>query len=229
MAEIRLNKFLAERTGLSRREADDAIVAGRVTVDGERASLGTRISLDKKPKVCYNGDLIPLELKYTYLAMNKPVNVVCSRHAQGGEKTIYEFLPAKYRNLKTVGRLDKDSEGLILLTNDGDFAYQMTHPRFSKEKKYVVWLDKPLQPLHQQEIADFGVQLEDGRSQLGLLRLDDAAKNFEVTMHEGRNRQIRRTFKALGYTVVRLKRIQFGKYQLAGLKNGEFVEVRKIF
>ena len=143
--------------------------------------------------------------------------------------TLYDLLPEKYRCLKTVGRLDKDSSGLILLTNDGDFAFEMTHPKFYKEKTYEVILDKDLAPLHQQEIADFGVKLEDGISRFMVIRNEkyDDRKHFVVILSEGRNRQIRRTFAALGYTVVGLHRIQFGKYQLSGLKPGCFVEITK--
>lgn len=223
--QVRLNKLLAERLGLSRREADDAIAAGKVTIGEKTAVLGQRI--DKNDKVCYNGKMVPFLTAYTYLALNKPVGYVCSRKRQGETPTIYEILPEKYRQLKTVGRLDKDSSGLILLTNDGDFAFQMTHPQFVKVKVYDVKLDKPLEPLHQQEIADFGIEIGDGVSKLGLERLDDSRKAWRVTMHEGRNRQIRRTFAALGYEVVELHRLSFGKYQLAGLKLGDFVEIEK--
>jgi 23S rRNA pseudouridine2605 synthase len=222
--EYRLNKFLAERLGLSRRQADDAITSGKVTVDGKIAALGARI--DKNAKVCYNGEIVPYSLEYTYLALNKPVNYVCSRKRQGSTPTIYELLPKKYQDLKTVGRLDKDSSGIILLTNDGDFAFQHTHPKFIKEKQYEVELDRDLEPLHQQEIAEFGIDLADGKSRLGLAHLDGGRKKWLVTMSEGRNRQIRRTFAAVGYTVVKLHRIQFGKYKLSGLKPGEFVEFK---
>lgn len=229
MAEqTRLNKFLAERLGISRREADDAIAAGRVTVDGQKAELGARLNLDNNPNVCYNGSMVPLQADYLYVALNKPRGVVCSRRSQDGGKTVYDLLPAKLRSLKTVGRLDKDSAGLILLTNDGDFAFRMTHPKFIKTKIYEVRLDRMLEPLHQQMISDFGVDLADGKSQLGLERLDETRKAWRVTMHEGRNRQIRRTFGALGYTVEELKRVQFGAYKLDGLPEGEFIEVKPV-
>lgn len=237
---VRLNKFLAERLGISRREADDAIAAGKVTVDGKTAVLGARIvvpeaenvvdgaeTIDFLPNVCYNGRIVPVFDGYTYLMLNKPVGYVCSRRRQGEVPTVFELLPEKYRGLKTVGRLDKDSSGLILLTNDGDFAFQMTHPKFVKIKVYEVALDRALEPLHQQEIADFGVMLKDGGSKLGLERLDEGRKHWQVTMSEGRNRQIRRTFGALGYTVVELKRLSFGKYQLGELKTGEWKEISR--
>ena len=222
---LRLNKFLAERLGISRRQADDLIASGKVTVSGKTAALGSRI--DKNDKVCYNKKVIPFEVSYTYLAFNKPTGYVCSRRQQGDTPTIFDLLPAKYKNLKTVGRLDKDSSGIILLTNDGDFAFQMTHPKFVKEKIYEVELDRPLEPLHQQMIADFGINLPDGKSQLGLQKLSDDRISWQVTMSEGRNRQIRRTFAAVGHEVVRLHRIKFGKYQLANLPSGKFVEFQK--
>ncbi len=226
MEQIRLNKFLSERLGFSRREADDLIAAGKVLVNDKPAILGARI--DKNDKVCYNNKIVPFGVLFCYLAFNKPVGYVCSRRAQGDAPTIYEILPEKYRDLKTVGRLDKDSSGLILLTNDGDFAFQMTHPKFYKEKVYEVVLDRELEPLHQQMISDYGVQLEDGVSKLGLTRLsDNNRREWQVTMSEGRNRQIRRTFIALGYHVVSLHRTQFGKYKLSGLKPGEWVEFTK--
>lgn len=225
MEEIRLNKFLAERLGLSRREADLAIKRGKVTINGTPAKLGERLRLDKKENVCYNGRLVPFSTDFVYIGLNKPVGYVCSRKAQGDTPTIYELLPEKYHNLKTVGRLDKDSSGLILLTNDGDFNFRMTHPKFSKTKIYQVELDHALEPLHQQEIADFGIEIGDGISRLGFERLDDSRKKWQVTMSEGRNRQIRRTFAALGYNVIRLKRIQFGEYQLANLKEGQWEEI----
>ena len=222
--EVRLNKFLAERLGVSRRQADDIIASGKVSVSGKTAVLGARI--DKNDKVCYNGKMIPFEVSFLYLALNKPVGYVCSRRRQGETPTIYELLPEIYQSLKTVGRLDKDSSGLILLTNDGDFAFQHTHPKFVKEKRYEVTLDRDLEPLHQQMISDYGIDLPDGKSKLGLSHLDDGRKKWLVTMSEGRNRQIRRTFAAVGYQVEALHRIQFGKYQLSGLKPGDFVEIR---
>lgn len=223
MAEIRLNKFLAERMGVSRREADNLIAAGKILVDGKKGEVGARVT--EESKVEYRGKLVPFENSFIYLAMNKPAGYVSSRKRQGEVPTLYELLPDEYKLLKTVGRLDKDSSGLILLTNDGDFAYKMTHPKFVKTKEYEVELDNVLEPLHQQMIADFGIDLPDGKSQLGLERLNDTRKSWRVTMHEGRNRQIRRTFGALGYAVVKLHRVRFGNYELGQLKPGEFVHI----
>ena len=212
--------------GLSRREADNLIAMGQVLVDGKKAELGARVS--EENEVTCGGEVVPFENEYVYLALNKPVGYVSSKKRQGETPTLYELLPSEYQHLKTVGRLDKDSSGLILLTNDGDFAYQMTHPKFVKTKVYEVELDRALEPLHQQEIADFGIDLPDGKSKLGLNRLDDSRKKWKVVMSEGRNRQIRRTFAAVGYDVVKLHRTQFGKYQLDKLPSGEFEIISKI-
>lgn len=223
---MRLNKFLAEKTGISRRRADDLIASDKVLVNGRPAILGTRI--EESDKVIVNSKEIKVEApKYIYLMLNKPEGYVSSRRSQGESKTLYSLLPEKYQNLKTVGRLDKDSSGLILLTNDGDFAFTHTHPKFYKVKVYNVELSRPLEPLHQQEISDFGVKLEDGPSKLTLTRLSNDRRSWQVEMSEGRNRQIRRTFAALGYEVVKLHRISFGNYQLGNLAPGDFIEVDK--
>ena len=219
--EIRLNKFLAEKVGLSRREADNLIVDGKVLVNQQPAVLGARIS--ETDEIICDGKIISTKkLEYIYLMLNKPVGYVSSRKAQGEVPTLYELLPEKYQKLKTVGRLDKNSSGLILLTNDGDFAFKHTHPKFYKLKTYLVELDQTLAPLHQQEISDFGIHLEDGLSKLFLTKLDEDRLKWQVEMSEGRNRQIRRTFAALGYKVIKLHRIEFGHYQLGDLKTGEF-------
>ena len=163
---------------------------------------------------------------YTYLMLNKPINYVCSRKQQGKTPTIYSLLPDKFHNLKPVGRLDANSSGLLLLTNDGDFAFRMTHPKFKKNKQYNVTLDKELAPLHQQMIADFGIQLNDGLSKLGLSRQSNQDRhNWIVSMSEGRNRQIRRTFASLGYTVIKLHRTHFGTYKLGTLGAGDYIVI----
>lgn len=221
--QIRLNKFLAERLGVSRREADELIVSGKIRVDSEIAKIGTKI--DNKSKVLCNDKLIPFDTSYTYLAFHKPAGYVCSRRAQGDTPTIYKLLPQKYHELKTVGRLDKDSSGLILLTNDGDFAFQMTHPKFRKTKIYEVELDHELEPLHQQMISDYGVMLDDGTSRFKVIKdsFDNSSINrYIVFLTEGRNRQIRRTFAALGYHVAKLHRTSFGKYELGDIKPGDY-------
>jgi len=220
----RLNKYLAFQLGVSRREADNSIVAGHIKVNGVAAILGGRF--EEGDTITFKGKPLTKRLAYTYLTLNKPIGYVSSRRQQGETPTLYSLIPEKYHNLKPVGRLDKDSSGLLLLTDDGDFAYNMTHPKFYKVKTYEVSLDTDLQPLHQQMISDFGIELEDGPSKLSLEKRDNA-KDWLVTMHEGRNRQIRRTFSSLGYTVTALHRISFGAYTLEDLKPGDFKETSK--
>lgn len=211
--KIRLNKHLALQLGISRREADDLIADGKVTINGKSAILGSRITEEDSIEV--GGKNVATSKELQYIAINKPVGYVCSRRRQGDAPTIYELLPSDLYHLKPVGRLDKDSSGLLLLTNDGDFAHKMTHPKFHKTKSYEITLNKDLEPLHQQIINDKGVDLEDGKSQLNLSRLSETdRKNWQVGMHEGRNRQIRRTFEALGYVVEKLHRTEFGNYSL---------------
>ncbi|MEO6110080.1 MAG: pseudouridine synthase [Candidatus Saccharimonadales bacterium] len=219
----RLNKYLAFQLGISRREADGFIEHGHVAVDGKKAILGARF--EEGTNVTVKGKSIQAGESKQYLMLNKPIGYVSSRKSQGDVPTIYELLPAKYHALKPVGRLDKNSSGLILLTNDGDFAYQMTHPKFYKVKKYTVTLDDALAPLHQQMINDHGINLEDGVSKLTLERTDDTRLHWIVTMTEGRNRQIRRTFHAIGYEVTSLHRTNFGNFALNGLEPGSFIPV----
>ncbi len=216
---VRLNKHLAFALGVSRREADELIQKGKVSVDGATAELGTRIS--SASVIELSGKPISSDTKKEVFLFHKPVGYVCSRKAQGENPTIYDLLPRAMHRLKPVGRLDKDSSGLLLLTNDGDLAHQMTHPSFQKTKVYEVELDKPLEPLHQQMISDFGVMLEDGKSKFAVAK---QGKGYEITMKEGRNRQIRRTFAALGYNVVKLHRTQFGNYSILNVASGSYVE-----
>ncbi|MDR0957266.1 MAG: rRNA pseudouridine synthase, partial [Candidatus Nomurabacteria bacterium] len=220
---MRLNKFIARATGKSRREADDLIASGRVRINGKVADLGAQISEPITAKISLDYKLLSLPSQRTLIMLNKPIGYVSSRRAQAeNAKTLYELLPPEFRQLKTVGRLDQDSSGLILLTDDGDFAFQMTHPKFAKTKIYLVQIDKPLAPLHQQMISDFGINLPDGKSRMTLERMDDERRDWIVTMHEGRNRQIRRTFAAVGYTVQKLHRTDFGNYSLENLKLGKY-------
>ena len=220
----RLNKFLATNLGLSRREADELIASGQVSLNGQSAALGARVEEDSQ--VIVKGQPVK-SVASVYLMLNKPTGYVSSRRSQGATPTLYELLPEKFQKLKTVGRLDKESSGLILLTNDGDFAFTMTHPKFQKTKTYHVVLESPLQPLHQQMLTDFGVALTDGVSKLTLTRMDDISKKWQVDLTEGRNRQIRRSFGALGYTVKQLHRVNFGPYALGDLKLGQWREIKK--
>lgn len=223
MEEIRINKYIATNFGISRREADMMVEQGKVCINGKPAEIGARV----KPgdKVELSGKELATQ-KMTYILFHKPVGYVCSRKKQGEAPTLYDLLPPELRELKTVGRLDKNSSGILLLTNDGDFTFQMTHPKFAKTKIYIVEIDHDLAPLHQQMITDYGINLNDGISKLGLTRLnEDNRRQWQVEMSEGRNRQIRRTFDALGYKVISLHRTNFGPYAIGNLKPGEWQEI----
>lgn len=217
---MRLNKYVALCLGVSRRQADQLIEQGKISINDQHASLGARVGAEDK--VTYNNQTLVPKTN-TYMLLHKPTGYVCSRRRQGDTPTIYELLPTNYHHLKPVGRLDKDSSGIILLTNDGDTAHQMTHPSFKKQKRYLVTLDAPIQPLHRQMISDFGIDLPDGKSRLILSRQhENDDRRWVVEMSEGRNRQIRRTFEALGYTVIKLHRTNFGNYSLDDISRGKF-------
>jgi 23S rRNA pseudouridine2605 synthase len=218
---MRINKYLAAATGMSRRAADTAITNHEVTVNGVAPLPGQDITPDDT--VLWKGKHVqPIEL--LTIMLNKPVGYVCSREGQGSQ-TIYNLLPQRFHHLKPVGRLDKNSSGLILLTNDGTLANELTHPRYAKTKVYEVTLNQPLEPLHHQMIQDHGIQLEDGPSRLQLEKKSEDATRWTVRMQEGRNRQIRRTFAALNYDVIKLHRTTFGDYTLGTLRSGHFNEI----
>jgi 23S rRNA pseudouridine2605 synthase len=218
---MRLNQYLAQATGMSRRAADKAIETGHVKINDRKAELGTQV--EPGDSVTLAGKPAVLPLAYTYIILNKPVGYVSSRAEQGKAPTIYELLPANYRQLKPVGRLDKDSSGLLLLTNDGQLAQQLTHPSQQKEKVYQVHLSKPLSDRDKKAI-EAGVTLDDGPSKLALT---GAGPDWIVRMSEGRNRQIRRTFSALGYEITRLHRTHFGKLGLGSIASGQTQEVKR--
>lgn len=216
---MRINKFIALHTSLSRRRADEAIAEKRVKINGKLAHMGASVEendtvlLDEVPVRAVDSDRI-------VLLLNKPVGYVCSKEGQGS-KTIYSLLPTEYHNLKPAGRLDKDSSGLLLMSNDGDLLFELTHPSKEKPKIYEIILNKPLSSKDQGEI-NRGVTLSDGLSSLKITPLAKNRFEWQVVMSEGRNRQIRRTFSALGYEIVALNRTTFGDYELAKIPRGEY-------
>lgn len=219
---MRINKYLAQATGMSRRDADKAIEQGRVLADGQPAHTGQDVP-DGILVTLDGASLNPPEHTQT-IVLNKPVGYVVSRDGQGS-KTIYDLLPPQLHHLKPVGRLDKDSSGLLLLTNDGQLAQQLTHPRHQKTKIYEVTLNKPLRAEHAKQISQQGIRLEDGISKLQLKPLDKTGKAWQVTMQEGRNRQIRRTFATLGYTIKKLHRTRFGNHPINTLASAEYHQI----
>ncbi len=217
---MRLNKFLADSTEFSRRKADIAIENGRIAINGQKAILGTTV--EPGDKVSIDGmEIKQKEIKIITVLLNKPAGYVCSRDGQGS-KTVYDLLPKSYEHLNIAGRLDKDSSGLVVLTNDGKLLHELTHPSSDKEKIYKVTIDKTLWPEDRNKLLT-GVDIEDDRpSKLKRIKkLSD--KTYEVVLTEGRNRQIRRTFETLGYKVIQLNREQLGRFRLGKIKEKEKV------
>lgn len=214
---MRINQFVAKATGVSRRRADKIIDLGLITINDLPANAGSQVQ--DSDTVKYRSKVLKIQTTQTVM-LNKPVGYVCSRNGQGSQ-TIYSLLPPELHHLKPVGRLDKDSSGLLLLTNDGKLAHELTHPSFKKEKVYEVKLDKNLSENDFEIITKQGVQLEDGPSKFKLDFINDRNDIWKVTMSEGRNRQIRRTFEKLGYDVIKLHRTKFGKFSLGQLALGD--------
>lgn len=215
---MRLNQYLAKHTLLSRRSADTAIQDGRITINNLPAKIGQTVA----PADCVKLDNHNVLTKIAIVLMfHKPTGYICSRRQQGTSPTIYDLLDPQYHNLKPVGRLDKDSSGLLILTNDGHLAQRLTHPSFAKWKEYEVLTDRPLLP-HDMATIQTGVTLEDGPSKLEISRHDGL---YRIRMQEGRNRQIRRTFKAVGYTIKKLHRVKIGDLTLGNLKKGSYKEI----
>jgi 23S rRNA pseudouridine2605 synthase len=184
-------------------------VADVITIDGKRVSVAA------EPPV--------------YLMLNKPAGLISSTGDTRGERTVLDILPPKYRSIRLypVGRLDKDSTGLVLLTNDGDLTFRMTHPRFEQEKEYTVRIDQELKP-EDRTALEHGVSLDDGRTspaKVGALRYPPLG--YSVTIHEGRKRQVRRMFASLGYRVLELKRVRFGSLRLGTLAEGDVRELTR--
>ena len=213
---MRINRYVSLATGLARRKVDLLISSQKVKVNDQFAQLGQNI--EDLDIVKLDDQILKLPITKLLIAINKPPGYVVSRTGQGSQ-TIYDLLPKKYYQLKPIGRLDKDSRGLLLLTNDGDYAFQLTHPSFKKPKIYQVVLDRNLDLSSNIKIKN-GVKLKDGLSKMNIRKLAD--KTYELELSEGRNRQIRRTFKALGYNVLDLDRLSFGKYKKGSLELGEY-------
>lgn len=215
---MRLNQFLAKHTPLSRRSADEAIEAGRVQVNDRVAEVGQ--TTNENDRVTLDGNDIVQKSTKTIM-INKPTKIICSKDQQGNVPTIYSLLPDSLQHLSYLGRLDKDTSGLLLMSNDGDLIQRVTHPSHEVEKQYEVQLNRVLEPQDLQTLQA-GVQLEDGPSKL---RMSGKARDWTVIIHEGRNRQIRRSFEALGYEVVKLHRSRVGNLTLGNLKSSEYLEI----
>ena len=232
---MRINRYLAINLGIGRRKADELVLASKAKINGEIAQISDIVK--DGDEVIYDGQILVAKNKFTYLLFNKPTGYVCSRQGQGNS-TIYQLLPDKYQNLRIAGRLDKDSSGLLLLTDDGQLIYDLTHPKTEKIKVYEVKINKNLEEKDYKAITSGGVTLSDGISQFDVKKINGTKINLsvgfdtndywlQITMHEGRNRQIRRTFEALGYKVIKLHRTQIGPYKIDNLEFSQYSLINK--
>ena len=220
---LRLQKYLAEAGIASRRASEELIIAGRVSVNGNTATLGMSID-PETDTVLFDGKPVKQEEEIITIMLNKPKGVVSTSDDPQGRKTVQEYVKDIPARLYNVGRLDINSEGLLLMTNDGELAHRMTHPKFSVAKTYFAICDGKLTP---SEIASLvnGVTLDDGMTAPArVTRVNPTTAgdtSFLITIHEGKNRQIRRMLEAIGHRTLRLKREKFGPLYLGDLKPGE--------
>ncbi len=223
---MRLNKFLSNSGIASRRKCDELIKEGKVFVNGKVASeLGMQIN-EKKDKVTAMGKVVKLPSSFVYIKLNKPKGYACTASDEKGRKTIYQLIDTTER-LFSIGRLDYDTEGLILLTNDGDFANRVAHPKFLVEKEYRVTIEGEIK---ESELAVLrrGVVIEGTRmpsARVEFLSFDGKFTKLSVVIDEGQNRQIRRMFEAIGKTIKLLKRVRIGQVKLGGLKRGDYKDL----
>ena len=219
--KMRLNRYLAGCGVCSRRAADKLIEEGRVTLNGKVVDeLGTRVD-PGTDEVAYDGEKITLEAP-VYVLFNKPKDVVCTNARNEVRKRAVDFLAGVRGRIYTVGRLDAESEGLILLTNDGDFAQAVAHPRHGVPKTYAVLVRGRVAPESLKK-ARGGVWLAEGRTGGGDMRIERMSRDrtyLKVTLREGKNREIRRVFSRLGHNVISLKRTRIGALSLHGLRAG---------
>lgn len=214
---MRINKFLAEHSYLSRRQADEAVAAGRVTINSRTAVIGDIVG-DNDKVTLDNAPISETKTKRTIL-FNKPAGYVCSRASQGNP-TVYSLLPTDYHDLNIAGRLDKDSSGLLILTSDGSLMQELTHPSKGKIKSYLV---KTGRTLTAQDLEKLEKGVDIGDLRLSSMKVTPVAESeYEVLLTEGRNRQIRRSFAAVGAEVTGLHRTAIGSYRLSNLESGDF-------
>jgi 23S rRNA pseudouridine2605 synthase len=223
--KIRLNKYIADAGVTSRRGADSLIEAGRVKVNGKRITeLGFKV--DDKSKVEVDGETIKPETSKTYLALYKPRGVLSTMYDPEGRPSLAELMEFRKERLFHVGRLDKESEGLILLTNDGEITFRATHPSYGLEKTYLVQYDGEL-PRDAKATLTKGVELEDGIGRV--IGYKELPNNWlELKIHEGRYHIIRRLMEAVGVEVIRLVRSQFGPILLGDMKEGRWRDLNDV-
>lgn len=225
---MRLNKFLSSAGVASRRKCDELISQGKISVNGKVVTeLGLVID-EKKDKVFAFGEPVILQSEFIYLKLHKPKGYICSAADEKGRKTIYELLPKDHR-LFSIGRLDYNTEGLILITNDGDFAKAMSHPSFEIEKEYIVTIEGRISEselaVMRAGVVEKGERLP--KAKVTPIKFDGKLTRLSVIIDEGKNRQIRRMFEAINKTIVLLKRVSVGPFTLGGLVRGKYKEFTK--
>lgn len=225
--KVRLNKYIASAGVASRRDADKLIEVGRVRInDTVVKELGFLVS--SKDRVYVNNKLIKPE-KHTYIRYYKPAGYITSMDDEKGRKTIYDILPEEVKNLKPIGRLDKDSTGLLILTNDGDLINELTHPSIKVPKVYRVKAQGKLK-LSELETMSKGMEIEKGQiayAESRIVEYEDKDSVLELVLYQGLNRQIRKMLDILGHPVISLKRISHGPIDISGLKKGQFKYIRE--
>jgi len=228
MKNMRLNKYIAASGICSRRKADELIESGVVSVNGKKVvELG--FSVNEKDKVFVKNELIRPK-KFEYYRFYKPTGYITTSDDEKDRKIIYDLLPPAMHNLKPVGRLDRDSSGLIILTNDGDLINELTHPSIKVPKVYVVSVEGKVSLHHLEKMAQ-GIEIEKGKNAYAdTLILESTNKKtiLQVTLYQGLNRQIRKMFENLGFEVTSLKRIQHATITLEGLKKGQFKPIKPL-
>lgn len=222
---MRINKYLAECGVASRRGCDKLIEEGRVTVNGKTVALGDDIAGGEE--ICVDGVPVSHGEKHSYYLLNKPKGYVCTVRDDKGRKTVMELLPPDAGRVFPVGRLDYDTEGMLLLTDDGDLTFRLTHPKNEVPKTYLVKIEKGITDAELNRLRA-GVEIDGvltGKSKVKVVETDKAFTKLQVTITEGRNRQVRKMFEAVGKQVVFLKRIRIGEMGLGSLPRGK---VRKL-
>ena len=219
---IRLNKFLAEKGIASRRKSDELIASGKVRVNGKVAEVGAKVD-PEKDRVEVDRKFLDAQPKLIYFALNKPTGFVCSNSRTKAEpKIVLDFFPAELK-IFPVGRLDKMTTGLLILTNDGDLSFRLTHPSFECEKEYEVEIDDDLTAERIRKIES-GVKLERRETKPTEVKILGKRK-ARVILREGRNRQVRKIFGKVGCEVLKLKRVRVKKLELGNLALGKFREL----